>query len=76
MFKMILSVISGLETKLLKGDFEEVNMILSRFNSDKNKITIVNKETELPDIEKLIQNAKELSITLPDLTATASQNEE
>jgi len=76
MFKMILSVISGLEGELLEGDFEKVNSIMSSFNSGKSKVTADKKDTFLPNIEELVFNAKKMSVTLPDFTATASHQSE
>lgn len=76
MFKTIISIISGLESKLLKGDFEKVNDIMSGFNKGLNKVTVKDKNSKLPDLEKLISTAQGLNVTLPDLTATASQHNE
>lgn len=76
MFKMILAVIASLETKLIKGDFEEVNKIMSGFNSYTNKVTLKTKDTGLQNIELLIEKAKAMNITLPDLAVTASHQPE
>lgn len=73
MFKMILAVVASLEPKLIKGDFQEVNRIMSGFNSYTNKVTLKTKDTGLENIELLIERAKAMNITLPDLAVTASQ---
>lgn len=70
-FKTIIAVISGLETKLLKGDFERVNKIMCEINTGDRRLTIKGKSDILPRIEELIEKAHSISITLPDLTSTS-----
>lgn len=71
MFKVIISAVSVLKQKLLKSDFDDVNKIMSAFNSDNRKVAISKKDKAIIGIEELISSANSISITLPDLTASS-----
>lgn len=71
MFKTIISVISGLQKKLIKGDFDTVNKLLSEMNTGDRKVTIKHKNDILPGIEEVVSKAQKIQITLPDPTASS-----
>ena len=71
MFKVIISAVSVLQQKLLKSDFDDVNKIMSAFNSDKRKVAVSKKDKSIIGIEELIASANAINITLPDLTASS-----
>ncbi|CAI2371098.1 unnamed protein product [Moneuplotes crassus] len=75
-FKMILSVISDLKSELLKCDLEQLNSIISGFNSGKNCNTMEKNASMLSSVERLIESARSISVTLPDLNTTKSEIEE
>jgi hypothetical protein len=71
MFKVIITAVSALQQKLLKSDFDNVNKIMSAFNSNDRKVTVSKKDKTIIGIEELISRANAISITLPDLTASS-----